>query len=447
MMRILAALLVFFSLTVLVVAQEEGQRQRNRNGGPTGGPPGGGQPPWMQGQGGRGGPPGGGQPPWMQGQGGGRGNPQSQNAPNRNEQMFGMLKAMDTNQNGLLEPNEIPEYRRGFVIGVVTQMGGNPNGTINLNVLANDLAKRTNSSSRGQSGSTASGQAVPPQNDPLVPPFGEKTETTTSVLTFGQKESIPAATVAVKQAERTSSGQSLRSAQEMMAKFDKNKNGMIDKDKGEWVGLPFSTDAADKNRDGRISMAELIAVLGGQSSSSTGNAVVAVKQSLAYDRLPPGVPDWFLNMDKDQDAQITMTEYVNGRGGTWTKEIAKEFRFLDKNNDGAATIAEVFVVLKEEDEQRALEAEKQKRESERRKGVVAAAVPLPSGQPIPAEQANQQPPSSVPQPTPPQPGKTATPPNSMPAAAPSAAPYASGSNNSDRRDTQRRSTMYNRGNR
>ncbi|MDR2705622.1 MAG: hypothetical protein LBC02_07575, partial [Planctomycetaceae bacterium] len=314
--------------------------------------------------------PGGGndRPPWM-----GGGERSGQSDAERNERFLGMLRSMDTNGNGKLEQNEIPEYRRGFVSMVVTQMGGDPNKTIDLA----ELTRKSSTSTRSPqvSGGSSSGSATPLTTDPLVPYFGEKEEPQTAVLAFGQREpqtkTVAAATtnsnVAISQSDRI-----LRSAREIMNKYDKNKNGTLDKDKGEWISsLPFNADATDKNRDGRISMTELLDTLGGKANVTTGAAAVSTKQSTAYDRLPVGMGslDWFFERDKDQDGQISMLEYANGQ--SWTELIADEFRFLDKNNDGVATVSEIIATLKQVDEEKRLKEEQAKREAERRKGVVA----------------------------------------------------------------------------
>jgi hypothetical protein len=263
-----------------------------------------------------------------------------------------------------------------------------------------------------------------------------------------------------------------------MNKYDKNKNGTLDKDKGEWVSsLPFNADKADKNRDGRVSMAELISVLGGQSGASAGAAAVLTRSSTPYDRLPPGMPDWFIERDKNQDAQLSMLEYANGQ--PWSEAIADEFRFLDKNNDGTATVTEVFETLKQVDEEKRLKEEQTQREKERRQGGAVSstaastvpAVPPPAGtegqqtppagtgtpaptptpeggqppQVPPAAGTPQAPPSStppVPQATPNwQPGSSPA----VPASAPSTAPYSSGSS-SNEKSSRYSSRDYNRDN-
>ncbi|MDR2441464.1 MAG: hypothetical protein LBE12_19050 [Planctomycetaceae bacterium] len=405
------------------------QRDRNRNRGDR--PD---RQPWM---------PGGGvgndRPPWL---GGGVGNDRPprmdegvpggersrQNSAERNERSLGMLRSMDTNGNGKLEQNEIPEYRRGFVSMIVTQMGGNPNKTIDLAELARKASTTSarspqTSSSLGSSSDSAK-QTI---TDPLVPYFGEKEESQVVVLAFGQREPEEKTAAAVTTSSAVVANQSdriLRSAREIMNKYDKNKNGTLDKDKGEWINsLPFKADTADKNRDGRISMTELLDTLGGKANVTTGAAAVSTRQSAAYDRLPVGMPDWFFAWDNDLDGQLSMLEYVHGQ--SWTEKMAEEFQFLDRNNDGVATAAEIIETLKQYDEEKRLKEEQAKRDAERRKGVMATnsttAVPQPEGQPSPPPPLSSSspssspsssslspvsPPSSLPPPVPPSPAAT-----------------------------------------
>ena len=379
-------LLVGFG-TVLVAQDRSGSRSdRPREGGPPtsfqGGPPSSGErPQWGGGppaiyQQGQGGPPqrvitpGGGQPPWggppqatgaPTGRGGappttgapaGRGGPVPVASPgtppggtpaDRTNRMMDMFRSMDTNRNGILEPSEITDSRRGFVTAIVTRFGIDPNRPINLADLerraqaANAVATpptNTNSSNTANSGRTdnrsdvrteatggggnrSSAQPV----DPLVPPFGEQKPVETAVLGFGQKTG--AATTASTRPGR---------------------------------GAPNQPQQA-------------------QSAPAT------TRQSAVYDQLPAEVRnnpalDWFFAYDRDRDGQLSMQEYGAGRGGVWTPEIAKEFRFLDKNGDGFATIDEVLASLKEYDDQRAADAAL---EAERYR----TSVPVPSGSPVP----------------------------------------------------------------
>ncbi|MCL2744558.1 MAG: hypothetical protein FWE67_11970 [Planctomycetaceae bacterium] len=453
-------------------SQDFGGRSRDGGRGPGMGP-GGGQQPWMRGgtDGGRVGmrPPGGqpgGQPPWGSGQppwmnrGGTPQQGGGQNEADRNERVLGMLRAMDTNGNGILEPNEVPEYRRQFVNAMVSRLGGDPNRPINLNDLARRASAASGSNSAASTPRPAGSTSTSNRNtaDPLVPYFGEKEPAKPPVLEFGQREPVQrVAAISSPPVVLSQSDQILRSARDIMNKHDKNKNGTLDKDKGEWVGLPFNADRADKNRDGRISMAELISALGGQSGASVGAAAVVTKSSTPYDRLPPGMPDWFIERDKNRDGQLTMVEWANGQ--PWTEAMADEFLFLDKNNDGLVTVAEVFETLKQVDEEKRLKEEQAQRERERLQGVgntAVAATAQPAGtpaptQPAPEGQAATSPPSSPqgtpvvqsgqPQPVAPSstsPSQTAPagpgwrPGAAVPTSAPSTAPYSGGSSPNNR---------------
>ena len=330
--RILAVLFFFLlGLGTVLVAQERSRQ---------GGPPGSFQGQVPQGQGGQ--PPqtaqqdGGGQPPWGGGaQGGpsggppgGRGGPGSgppgggANTADRNARMISMLRSMDVNQTGVLNPNDIPENRRGFVNAIATQFGMDPNRPIHLadlerraaaagaNAQSNVTAQpRANPQSSGgptsgnnRSESGGSGRSSTPVVEPLVPPFGEEKPVETPVIGFGQR--VASATPTISRA---------------------------------------SGRAVASNRQPQ------------QAPPAT------LKQSATYDRLPQSVRnnpalDWFFSYDADKDAQLTMQEYVNGRDRVWTPQIAAEFQSLDKNGDGLATIEEVLAFLQEMDDWRATQA-------------------------------------------------------------------------------------------
>jgi hypothetical protein len=52
--------------------------------------------------------------------------------------------------------------------------------------------------------------------------------------------------------------------------------------------------------------------------------------------LPAGLPDWFVQLDTDRDAQIGLYEWrKSGRP-------LEEFQAMDRNNDGFLTVEEVL---------------------------------------------------------------------------------------------------------
>jgi Ca2+-binding EF-hand superfamily protein len=58
------------------------------------------------------------------------------------------------------------------------------------------------------------------------------------------------------------------------------------------------------------------------------------------ERLPKGLPAWFLAKDVHGNGQITMAEFAS----EWTSETAAEFNRYDLNHDGIITAAEVLKV-------------------------------------------------------------------------------------------------------
>jgi len=288
---------------------------------------------------------GGGQPPWGQGaQGaptaapGGRGaQPAAQNQqarpvagqpatlnPNQVTQMIARLRAMDTNQNGVLEASEIPANQRERVNTIIAQLGGNPNAaSINLaNLERRAMAAAGGAAAGGaqpnqpqqqQTDNARQQQQRQQQPPPLVPAFGEQVRAETPPLGFGQRAPAVQAT---PQANRGTVGQQRNAANPQQS---------------------FVPPAI-------------------------------VRTSAPLDNIPASLRNnanisWFFEFDTDQDGQLSMQEYVAGRGGVWTQQIADEFAGfgivldingnevvdvgLDRNGDGFATLDEVLLTISE----------------------------------------------------------------------------------------------------
>ncbi|MDR1486204.1 MAG: hypothetical protein LBT09_15475 [Planctomycetaceae bacterium] len=282
----------------------------------------------------------------------------------RNERNLQRLRDFDTNKNGVIEQNEMSDpQRRETINRIVTRLGGNTNqATVNIN----ELAKRVAASNQGGNSPLSN---LP--SDPLVPYFGEKETPRETILNFGDREKTQnhTATKNDNTTQTNKNNDKLTQARTILTQFDSNHNGTLDKDKGEWNGLSVDGNKADVNKDGRISMDELVVVLGGSGAvSGSMPALVKVKPSIPYERLPAGMPDWFFERDIDQDAQLTMLEYANGVA--LNDAIAAEFLFLDKNNDGIATVAEIFQTLKQVDEAKQRKVDLERREKELKLGNI-----------------------------------------------------------------------------
>ena len=376
----LVSFLVVIAVAIPAVYSQQGRPQQGGpqfgGGGPQGsggrgGPPGavqqgggpfGGGP---QGGGGRGGPPGAVQQVPPAGLAGVAGPAGTANNANRNQQIINALKGMDTNNDGRLDPSEIPEARRQFVQMMAQRLGINPNGPIDLRAL-----ERAAGASSPASASPTRTAIVLPEN-PLVPYFGEVSmaiSTSTTVLAFGQRErAVAPAPLYDSQNPRGGRGQQVqnadiqlqqttKAARDLLTRNDKNRNGTLDKLNDEWNGLPFDANAADRNKDGRLTLSEIIAALGGRPSATLGAARTTTVSGSYQDRMPEGVPDWFTRMDTNKDGQITLFEYAEGN--PFTDEMINEFKANDLNNDGVITIEEAYTFMKRmDDEKRKKEAE------------------------------------------------------------------------------------------
>ena len=355
-------------------AQPGGGQFGGGRGGP-GGPPGAAQPGGGQFGGGRGGPGGPGGPPGAVQPGGapfgggagpgnaGPGGGNAGNNANRNQQILNALRGMDANNDGRLDPGEIPEARRPFVQMMAQRLGVNPNGPIDLRALERTMAASSPASP------TVTRTAIALPENPLVPYFGEVSmavSTTGAVLAFGQRER----TVAPAPMQDTSRGgrgqqvqnadvqlqQTTKAARDLLTRNDKNRNGTLDRHNDEWNGLPFDANAADRNKDGRLTLSEIIAALGGRPGANLGSARATTVSGTYQERMPEGVPDWFTRMDANKDGQITLFEYAEGQ--PFTDEMIHEFKANDINGDGIITIEEAYAFMKRmDDEKRKKEAE------------------------------------------------------------------------------------------
>jgi hypothetical protein len=181
-------------------------------------------------------------------------------------------------------------------------------------------------------------------------------------------------------------------ATSMMKRYDKNGDGILDK--SEWSQMSGDPEKYDRNHDGKITLDELIdglknwnrpdnsgsaakpadATAGASAGSnhSTTNTSAPASDSTAganasgpgghrggfgsgrnnssansgphyrspKERLPEGLPDWFLSADADGDGQVSLHEFAP----TLTEEKIAEFSKYDLNGDGFITPGEVLKV-------------------------------------------------------------------------------------------------------
>ncbi|QDU76173.1 EF hand [Bremerella volcania] len=132
-------------------------------------------------------------------------------------------------------------------------------------------------------------------------------------------------------------------AESLLRQNDRNKNGVLEKD--EWSRLRGNPADYDKNNDGKITVEELTqrSESYGRGRSSRSASSEQSKQETyrfltATERLPKGLPDWFLRNDQDADGQIMMHEFST----SWSSSKVSEFNQYDLNGDGVITPKEAL---------------------------------------------------------------------------------------------------------
>jgi Ca2+-binding EF-hand superfamily protein len=172
-------------------------------------------------------------------------------------------------------------------------------------------------------------------------------------------------------------------ARGLLNRYDSNKNGVLEKE--EWQEMKPDYHAADLNKDNVITLDELAAKLAGyakpsvststaspaagppsSSTSATNAKPVAAprrwwentrganatgdkggtKQPVRFltplERLPKGLPDWFLRSDTNSDGQVMMSEYAT----SWSETTVTAFGQYDLDSDGIITPEECLAVEK-----------------------------------------------------------------------------------------------------
>jgi hypothetical protein len=262
---------------------------------------------------------------------------------NQVTQAIGRLRALDTSGTGVLNLNSVPANQQARVTAIIQQLGGNPNGPINIAQLERRAMAANNAQQSNQPADNTGRQQRRQTGEPLVRPFGEQAAANTPVLEFGQRD-------AASQTAQGGRGQQGR-----------------------------------QQRDIATTQAQ-------QAAAQAARNANTVRQSATYDSIPQTVRNnpafsWFFEYDTDKDGQLTMLEYRNGRGGTWTDELAEEFSRLDRNGDGFVTVDEALTTIVEWDREREQQEREQQvaggpqQQGRQQPGQQMAGRPTPTGTP------------------------------------------------------------------
>ena len=316
------------------------------------------------------------------------GGPPPDASRSRGERTMTMLRAMDTNHNGMIDADEVNAQQKAYLERVLKKYGMDASLPVSIdkiaaaqqNYYATRDAKAANpaaaTAAAASSGASTSAFATSTSgSSPAVSGFSggssssatsSGTSTSGAISSFGSSGSGNPAEAKYR-----------RYAEMLLKQYDKNHNGVLDPE--EWSQMRGDWKSADLNGDGKLTVDEITAHLMGysqrrsqpqppapsaassgspattaSSTASTASASTATANSgvttnsgrpagdgrKAYrfrtptERLPSGLPDWFLQ--KQHDGQVTMADFSS----TWNDTVAAEFATYDRNNDGVITAEE-----------------------------------------------------------------------------------------------------------
>ena len=337
---------------------------------PPGGSPFGGSPFGGGGFGGPGGPPGG---MSFGGRGGDRGGGDRGGGDRGGFSSGGFdpssfLTRMDTNGNGMLDPEEAMGPAR-FMLDRMAR--SNPKIDITKPI---PMSLLTESFQQMRSGSSSYGSSYTDEEnaiavkDSLVPGFGKKAV---------EKVPLPGFGVGGEKANAPIDERDMREADDRMERYDKNKDGYLDENElkeGRWSDSPMQYD---NNRDGKLSRQELATryarrrLASGSQPESTqrrddnskrsrdkreaadetskdkGNPLEKRSSYRLTDAdgkmpTPTGLPEWFTRNDINTDSQVSMLEFSK----KFTQDAIDDFLRFDSNKDGYITIKECLLGVK-----------------------------------------------------------------------------------------------------
>jgi hypothetical protein len=138
-------------------------------------------------------------------------------------------------------------------------------------------------------------------------------------------------------------------AEAMFRRLDQNGDGLLNNDEMP-QSLRVEREKWDANKDGFIDLGEYRGYFRArmeqvQAERSAARGSPADEPTQATEpkpavyragKLPPGIPDWFAQLDTDGDGQIGLYEWKN------SGRPLREFEGMDRNGDGFLTIEEVM---------------------------------------------------------------------------------------------------------
>ncbi len=246
-------------------------------------------------------------------QGGGPGGPMSSEAiAQRLARTTDFLNSIDTNHNGMIDVTEASDPNaKGMLDRILGRIGKEPHYPMSITEITQAYEAYYRSRANGAGGPPGGLQGVPPGATP------SPTTPQSTVLATASLQSPP--------------GMGFGTAPTpSLGSFSSNRPGMP----GGYgpMGQPSSFGGPPQ--------------VSTSASTSTADSKTAAKKPTRFltasERLPKGLPAWFVKADVNSEGQVTMAQYATD----WTPQKVQEFNRYDLNGDGIITADEVLKVTK-----------------------------------------------------------------------------------------------------
>ena len=280
------------------------------------------------------------------------------------------LTRMDTNGNGMLDPEEAQGPAR-FMLDRMAR--NNPKIDMTKPIPMSVLTDSFQQMRSGGPGSDGRGFGSPEEEMPiveknsLVPGFSSSAKT--------EKAGVPGFGASGEKFNVQTDERDLKDADERIGRYDRNSDKQLDENElkdGRWSDSPMQYD---KNRDGKLSRQELAVRFARRRLASPSQpdprkeeanakrareakeladnkkAIPNPFEKRASYRLtdaegkapaPAGLPEWFTRNDINADSQVSMAEFAK----KWSIDAIDDFSRFDPNGDGFITTKECLAAVK-----------------------------------------------------------------------------------------------------
>lgn len=242
----------------------------------------------------------------------------------RSARLEGFLRSMDANNDGIIQESEVPEERLRMFRFLAERAGLDPSKGVPIAAVVESMGDRARERPpRGDTGDgRPPGETAPtpatsataedrqpqqaPEEPPLVPGFDVRR----------QLEPVPGFGTRINPQPRIRLGGSLAASAERRTPVEADRRVAVASARKEH---PAPSDETVREES-------------------------ALRQRASYrflaphERLPQGLPEWFIERDVNMDGQVTMAEFARD----WTDEKVEKFFRYDRNNDGVITVEEAL---------------------------------------------------------------------------------------------------------